>query len=102
MLYVRHIYGIWKSGTAEPTCREGLEMQVWRMGLWTQRGGEGDEWRVALTTIMCKITCKTATGKLLNNTGSSAWYSVRTDLHCCMAETNTLGGFARNFPPLKK
>ena len=75
-----------------------------RCGEWTcghSEGRGGDEWRVALTTIMCKITCKTATGKLLNNTGSSTWYSVMTDL-CCMTETNTLVGVARNFPPLKK
>lgn len=74
---------------------------MWRMHLWTQHGEAGDEWRVALTAIMCKLTCKTAAEKLLSNTGSSAWCSVMTDLRC-MTETNTTVGFACNFPPLKK
>ena len=41
-----HIYGIYKNGIDEPMCREGMEMQMWRMDLWTQWGEEmGDEWR---------------------------------------------------------
>ena len=31
-----HIYGIYKNGIDEPMCREGMEMQMWRMDLWTQ------------------------------------------------------------------
>ena len=85
MLYINAY--LWKSGTAEPICNEGMEMQMYRMDLWTEGRRGWDEWRVALTTIVCKIPCKMATGNLLNNTGSSAWYSVMTELRC-MAETN--------------
>ena len=31
-----NIYGIQKNGTDEPICREEIEMQTYRMDLWTQ------------------------------------------------------------------
>ena len=31
-----HICGIQKNGTDEPICREEIEMQTYRMDLWTQ------------------------------------------------------------------
>ena len=37
-----HIYGIEKNGTDEPICREGMEMQMQRMDLWTQQGRQWD------------------------------------------------------------
>ena len=34
-------YGIWKNGTDEPISRAGIEMQVYRTDLWTQKGKAG-------------------------------------------------------------
>ena len=33
-----HMSGIYKNGTDEPICRAGIEMQSYRIGLWTQQG----------------------------------------------------------------
>ena len=35
-----HIYGIQKNEIDELVCREGMEMQIQSMGLWTQQGKE--------------------------------------------------------------
>ena len=37
-LMLMHIYGIWKNGTDEPSGREGIKMQMYRMDLRTQAG----------------------------------------------------------------
>ena len=37
-----HIYAIEKNGTDEPIFREGMEMQMQRMDLWTQQGRQWD------------------------------------------------------------
>jgi len=34
------LHGIYKNGTDETVCREGMEMQTLRTDLWTQQGKE--------------------------------------------------------------
>lgn len=65
-----HVYGIQKTSTDEPLCRERMEMQMKRTHLWTQRG----KGRVGQIEKVCSM----ASGKLLHNAGSPAWCSVRT------------------------
>ena len=41
-----HIYKVYQSGSDEPICRAGIEMQTEGTDLWTVRGGRGwDELR---------------------------------------------------------
>ena len=37
---LRHLYRLEKNGIDEPICRKGMETQMQRMDLWTQRGRE--------------------------------------------------------------
>ena len=46
-----HIYGILIKGTDGHICREGMEIQTYRMDLWTQQGKEGGIEKIALTYI---------------------------------------------------
>ena len=52
-----HIYGIKKNDTDEPICKAGIEMQTYRIDLWTQWGKErvGRTERVALAYIHYQI-----------------------------------------------
>ena len=55
-----HIYEIKKNGTVEPICRAGIEMPMWIIDLWTQRGEVkvGQIVRVALKYIHCHVQNK--------------------------------------------
>ena len=54
-----NIYGIQKNSTDEPICQKGMETQMYRTDLWTQRGMEkvGQIENVVLTYL--QYVCKT-------------------------------------------
>ena len=41
-------HGLYKTGTDELICKAGIEMQMWRMGIWTQgrEGKGGMSWEI--------------------------------------------------------
>ena len=76
-----HIYGIQENDTDETICRAEIKTQVQRMDLRTEQGKE----RVGQTESSIEIYALPyvkyiASGKLLHNTGSSAWCSVMTQM----------------------
>ena len=50
---LNHVYTIQKNGIDEPICREGMQMWIQRMNMWTQEGKErvGQMEKAALTYI---------------------------------------------------
>ena len=62
----------------EPICRVGIETQMWRANLGTRWEKERVDRtvRVALTHIHQPCVKQTASGKLLQGTGSAAWCAV--------------------------
>ena len=66
-----------------------MEMQTWRMDLWTQQGKERVGPTESSTDTYTLSSVKHITsGKPLCNTGSPA-HIHKTDPPCCMAETDT-------------
>ena len=68
-----HIYGIWKDGTDEPTCRAAMESQTLRTGLWT---GLGKKERMrcmdrGTRKHILPYVKQTANGNLLYDSGNS-------------------------------
>jgi len=74
-----HIYVILKNSTDEPICREGMEMQMQTMDLWTQRGKEcKTNWESSTDIYTLSYIKYIASKKLLYNIGSPAWHFVGT------------------------
>ena len=75
-----HIYGIWKDGTDEPTCRAAMESQTLRTGLWTGLGKKermGCMDRGTRKHILPYVK-QIANGNLLYDSGDSNQGSVTT------------------------
>ena len=102
-----YVYGIYKNGTDEPICKEGMETQMQRMDLWTQqgKGRAGRIERVVLTFVYHHVWNRQLAGSCCVTRGAQPGsLYIKGELWltscCCMAETNTT--LWSYYPPIKK
>lgn len=63
---LRHIYEIYKNGSDELTCKEGMETQMKRTDLWPQVGRGGwDEWKRSIDIYTVSCVKQIAIGEVL-------------------------------------